>query len=69
MGKTIFLAVPSHAKFKGRIRKFGRAAGGAPVEWLLVAPSLHFETLAPARNFLSLPEVLENLRAKEQKVI
>ena len=69
MGKTIFLAVASHAKFKGRIGEFGRAAGGASVEWFLVAPSLHFETLAPAGDLLSLPKVLKNLRAEKQKVI
>src|SRR4051812_12953595 len=69
MSKTIFLAVPGHAKFKIRIGELGRATGGAPVERLVVAPGLNFETLAAASDFFSLSHVLENLRPEEEEVI
>ena len=66
-GNTLRRLVPRETRDWDRSFRWRRSR--TTVQWFLLCTGLNFETLAPNRDFLSLPEMVNDSRPKENKII
>ena len=69
MHEAIFFAVAGNAKLEIGIGQLGCAAGCATMKRLFVAARLDFETFSPNRDFFAMPQSMNEVGTKKDKVI